>query len=141
MTLRSSLVFGIILLVLRSAYGGLVLQTAARPDPGAPRSDQQSADANRPRRAEGEPHQAAGLEQQKQLLGRLVKELQRSPRSFVFLRSAGFTESDQELERLIAANNALFRPVRIIRRDEQGNRQIPGWPGVALSAKFKSEAR
>ncbi len=65
-------------------------------------------------------------------LDRLVRELQRSARSFRYLRTIGFNQSDAELERLITEHPALFKAVRIIRRDEQGQRVIPGWPGLAL---------
>lgn len=65
-------------------------------------------------------------------LERLVRELQRSPRSFKYLRTIGFAHSDEEFARLVAEHAALFRPTRIVRRDERGTRIIPGWPGVTL---------
>lgn len=80
------------------------------------------------------------LKQDKLLLERLLAELQRSARSFVYLRSKGFTQSDQEFEQLIAQNNAVLRPTRIVRYDEKGARQIPGWPGVMLTPAFKTPA-
>lgn len=67
-------------------------------------------------------------------LDRLVRELQRSARSFRYLRTAGFSQSDVDFERLIAEHPALFRSVRIVRRDASGQRVIPGWPGLALPA-------
>ncbi len=73
----------------------------------------------------------------KVLLGRLVTELKQSPRSFIYLRSKGFTQSDQEFEEIIAKNDAVLRRTRIVRRDEQGVRQIPGWPGVTLTDEYK----
>lgn len=83
---------------------------------------------------------ASDVGQDKLLLERLIAELQRSSRSFVYLRSKGFTQSDQEFERLIAQNNTVLRPTRIIRHDEKGVRQIPGWPGVALTPAFKASS-
>ncbi len=80
------------------------------------------------------------LGQDKLLLERLIAELKRSARSFVYLRSKGFTQSDQEFEQLIAQNNAVLRPTRIVRHDEKGARQIPGWPGVMLTPVFKAPA-
>ncbi len=80
------------------------------------------------------------LGQDKLLLERLIAELQRSSRSFVYLRSQGFTQSDQEFEQLIAQNNKVLRPTRIVRHDEKGMRQIPGWPGAALTPEFKASS-
>ena len=72
-----------------------------------------------------EPAAAAELE-------RLVRELQHSARSFRYLRTIGFAHSDDEFALLVAAQPALFKTVRIVRRDERGQRVIPGWPGTAL---------
>lgn len=83
---------------------------------------------------------AGGVEQDKQLLTRLIAELQRSSRSFVYLRSQGFNLSDGEFEKLIASNNKVLRSTRIVRRDEKGTRQIPGWPGVALTPEYKASS-
>lgn len=80
------------------------------------------------------------LGQDKLLLEQLIAELQRSARSFVYLRSKGFAQSDKEFEQLIARNNTVLRSTRIVRHDENGVRQIPGWPGVALTAEFKASA-
>lgn len=125
MIARSSLVAGLSLLAFSTAFGGIVSQSKPKPA-------KQAASA---------PTARADVEQQKQLLGRLLKELERSPRSFVYLRSIGFTQTDQEFERLITDNGLLFRPTRIVRRDEKGNRQIPGWPGITLSPRYKSQLR
>ena len=65
-------------------------------------------------------------------LDRLARELQRSARSFRYLRTIGFAHSDEEFSRLVEAHPALFKSVRIVRRDESGQRVIPGWPGIAL---------
>lgn len=65
-------------------------------------------------------------------LDRLIAELQRSPRSFKYLRTRGFSHSDQEFENLLSAHGELLTSVRIVRRDEKGQRVVPGWPGVAL---------
>lgn len=83
---------------------------------------------------------AAGVEQDKQLLTRLIAELQRSSRSFIYLRSRGFNLADGEFEKLIASNNKVLRSTRIIRYDEKGARQIPGWPGVALTPEYKASS-
>lgn len=121
--------------MLSPAIGGLVLQpdrpqkTAAAIEP----TDKSPQKAGEP--SKDAPKDALGKE--KSRLNRLVTELNRSPRSFVYLRSAGFTESDQEFAEIIAKNNSMFRSIRIIRRDDQGHRQIPGWPGVALTPEYK----
>lgn len=83
---------------------------------------------------------ARRVEQDKQLLTRLIAELYRSSRSFVYLRSQGFDLSDGEFEKLISTNNKVLRSTRIIRRDENGTRQIPGWPGVALTTEYKASS-
>ncbi len=69
------------------------------------------------------------------VLDRLVTELQRSPRSFRYLRTRGFHQSDGEFEELLNAHGGLFRRVRIVRRDDKGQRVIPGWPGMALQKR------
>ena len=93
-------------------------------------------DAPTPHGPGHQPH--ADVESEKALLGRLVAELERSSRSFMYLRSVGFTQSDEEFEQLIAQNNRILQSTRIVRFDAQGNRQIPGWPGVRLTPEFKS---
>lgn len=65
-------------------------------------------------------------------LDRLVRELHYSSRSFRHLRTIGFAHSDEEFARLVAAHPTLFKSVRIVRRDERGQRVIPGWPGAGL---------
>lgn len=84
------------------------------------------------------PPQATGVGQDKALLTKLIAELQRSSRSFIYLRSQGFKLSDSEFEQLIASNNKVLRSTRIIRHDERGMRQIPGWPAVALTPEYKA---
>ena len=79
------------------------------------------------------------LAEDKVVLGRLVKELKQSPRSFIYLRSKGFTQSDKDFDEIIAKNNAVLRRMRIVRRDEHGVRQIPGWPGAALTDEYKGK--
>lgn len=92
----------------------------------------------------GEPPTTAprvgNVEQDKQLLTRLIAELQRSSRSFVYLRSQGFNLSDAEFDKLIASNNKVLRSTRIVRHDEKGTRQIPGWPGAALTPEYKASS-
>jgi hypothetical protein len=75
--------------------------------------------------------------QDKELLERLITELKHSPRSFIYLRSKGFTQSDKDFEQIIAKNDEVLRRTRIVRRDEHGVRQIPGWRGVALTQEYK----
>jgi hypothetical protein len=72
-------------------------------------------------------------ESEKMLLDRLVSELKRSSRSFIYLRSVGFDLSDEEFDQLIARNNRILAPTRIVRYDKDGTRHIPGWPGVRLT--------
>ncbi|MEA3207268.1 MAG: hypothetical protein QOE70_325 [Chthoniobacter sp.] len=67
-------------------------------------------------------------------LDRLVGELQRSPRSFRYLRTIGLNQKDEEFAAMITTHGDLFREVRIVRRDERGQRITPGWPGIALKA-------
>ena len=64
-----------------------------------------------------------------------MRALAESPHSFKALRERGFTQSDAEFEKIIATHRALFRSGRIVRRDEQGQRVIPGWPGIDLNVK------
>lgn len=84
------------------------------------------------------PPLAASVGQDKALLTKLIAELQRSSRSFIYLRTQGFKLSDSEFEQLIASNNKVLRSTRIIRHDERGMRQIPGWPAVALTPEYKA---
>jgi hypothetical protein len=62
----------------------------------------------------------------------LVRALSTSAHSFKALRQRGFNQSDAEFEKVIADHPALFRSARIIRRDESGQRVIPGWPAISL---------
>ncbi|WP_042726067.1 hypothetical protein [Chthoniobacter flavus] len=78
-------------------------------------------------------------ESEKALLDRLVSELKRSSRSFIYLRSVGFNLSDEEFDQLIARNNRILRPTRIVRRDKDGTRHIPGWPGVRLTPEYRDQ--
>lgn len=68
-------------------------------------------------------------------LARLYQELNRSPRSFKYLRTIGFNHSDAEFQMIVDRNGAYFSSTRIVRRDEAGKRVIPGWPGVKLKKK------
>ena len=83
---------------------------------------------------------ADGVEADKVLLNRLVSELKISPRSLVYLRSKGFTQSDTEFEQIIAKNNKVFQQTRIVRRDDKGVRQLPGWLGIALTPDYKGQS-
>lgn len=83
---------------------------------------------------------AEAVEQDKKVLTRLIAELQRSSRSFIYLRTQGFNLTDEEFEKLITTNNKVLRTTRIIRYDDKGARQIPGWPGVALTPEYKASS-
>jgi len=78
-------------------------------------------------------------EPEKALLDRLVSELKRSSRSFIYLRSVGFDLTDEEFDQLIARNNRILHPTRIVRYDKDGKRQIPGWPGVRLTPEYRDQ--
>ncbi len=140
MNTRSLLAVSFSVVVLSSALGGLISQDAGKTEPTAVREPADSSSAPSAA-APAAPSKLSheDMENQKVLLNRLVTRLQHSARSFIYLRSVGFTESDEEFERLISTNNAIFRRVRIVRRDEQGNRQIPGWPGIALTSEYKDQ--
>ena len=88
-----------------------------------------------------EAPKADPTDKDKTLLNRLLKELKSSPRSFIYLRSVGFTQNDEEFERLIVTNSSMFKRTRIVRREENGNRLIPGWPGITLTDEYKSAQR
>lgn len=62
----------------------------------------------------------------------LVRALFTSPHSFKALRERGFKQSDAEFEKIIADHPGLFGSTRIVRRDEKGQRIIPGWPAISL---------
>ena len=68
-------------------------------------------------------------------VARLYRELTRSPRSFRYLRTIGFDHSDAEFELIVSRQNGIFASTRIIRRDDNGKRVTPGWPGVKLALK------
>lgn len=87
-----------------------------------------------------DPHPSAPQspnETEKALLDRLISELKRSSRSFVYLRSVGFNLTDEEFAQFIVRNNGILRPTRIVRYDKEGNRQTPGWPGVSLTPEYQ----
>lgn len=119
MNMRSLLAMLFSLVVLSHAAAGLVSEDSDESSPSPP------------------SHQAA--ENDKAVLRRLIGELEKSSRSFRYLRSIGFTQSDAEFERLIAVNTEILRSTRMKRFDEHGNRQIPGWPGVALTTEYKHQ--
>jgi len=120
MNFRSLPVIGFTVLAFSQAMGGFVAQDTPKPNAPSP-----------------QPH--TDVEREKTVLGRLMAELERSSRSFMYLRSVGFTQSDEEFEQIIAQNNRILQLTRIMRFDAQGNRQIPGWPGVRLTPEFKSQ--
>lgn len=131
----------ICVLAATSALAGFV--APAKIEPAAAKAERILEDPDSAKKAAPAAKSEAGqaMEKNKILLNRLIAELQRSPRSFIYLRSIGYTETDEQFEKLITANNAIFQSIRIIRRDEQGNRQIPGWPGIALKKEYKTAAR
>ncbi len=129
---RSVLILALCPLAFSSALGALRADatTPARKDAGNPEPPKYAVATKQPREAMGK---------EKALLNRLVTELQHSSRSFVYLRSIGFTETDEEFDRLIATNNRMFKQTRIVRRDERGSRKIPGWPGITLKEEYKAQ--
>jgi hypothetical protein len=134
-------------IALSPAIGGLVSKDKPQPESIATRP-RPADDVDTAKSASGASESASSeslakpsrenMGQEKAVLSRLVTQLQRSPRSFIYLRSIGFAQTDKEFEELITRNDAIFRRTRIVRRDEQGNRQIPGWPGVTLTPEYKS---
>lgn len=130
---RSLLVLSFCGFAVSTAFGGFAAVEAKAKAPNQERSLEKPEPAKK-----GDP---SAVEKNKIFLNRLLTELQRSPRSFIYLRSIGFTETDQQFEKLITENRAIFSPTRIIRRDEQGNRQIPGWPGISLRQEFRTARR
>jgi hypothetical protein len=90
MNFRCLLVIGLSVLTFSRTMGGFVAQDT--PKPHAP----------------GHPSHA-DVEGEKALPGRLVAELERSSRSFMYLRSVGFTQSDEEFEQLIAQKELHYR--------------------------------
>jgi len=62
----------------------------------------------------------------------LVAVLKNSAHSFKHLRASGFDYPDEDFTALIAAAPKEFSATRIIRRDEKGQRIIPGWPAIKL---------
>ena len=133
---RSLLVLTVCGFAASSAFGGFAVQEPVEAK-AKPQNQERSLENPEPAK-KGE---ASAVEKHKIFLNRLLTELQRSPRSFIYLRSIGFTETDQEFEKLITENSAIFNSTRIIRRDEQGNRQIPGWPGISLKEEFRTAGR
>jgi hypothetical protein len=121
MNFRCFLAIGLSVVTLSTAMGGFVAKETPKPDAPARQSP-------------------ANVEREKALLARLIAELERSSRSFMYLRSVGFTQSDEEFERLIARNNRILEFTRIMRFNAQGDRQIPGWPGVRLTLEFKNQS-
>lgn len=109
-------------------------------DDASPENSRATARGSSDRRTKLEPRLVSALASAKSRstpelaaeLDRLVSELQRSPRSFKYLRTRGFAHSDEDFANLLSANQGLLRSVRIVRRDDKGQRVIPGWPGVAL---------
>lgn len=136
MMTRSLLVLSVCGVAFSSAVAGFASRETVQPGAGAPKQERLLENPEPAKKGSDSP-----VEKKKIILTRLVTELQRSARSFVYLRSNGFTETDAEFEKLIAQNSAMFKSARIIRRDEQGNRQIPGWPGIALKDEFNPAGR
>jgi hypothetical protein len=73
---------------------------------------------------------------------RLTSLLRRSPRSFEFLRTvAGFSSTDDEFRELIIQHPDLLQSAHIVKRDEHGQRVIPGRPGIQLKDRERVERR
>ena len=151
MKLRLPVLLSVSVLALSSAFAGFVSQPTdgqtqrvlENPEPSkrAEPSKAPASEPAKPQTAEKNKPAPFALGNDKKELGRLIGTLQRSPRSFVYLRSIGYTETDQEFEQIIAVNSAIFRPTRIVRQDEQGKRVIPGWPGITLKQEYKLAQR
>lgn len=59
--------------------------------------------------------------------------VQNGPHSFEWIRNATPLKlSDDEFGELIKSNPTMFQHTTIIRRNEEGERVTPGWPGVRL---------
>ena len=73
---------------------------------------------------------------------RLASLLRRSSRSYDFLRNvAGFSSTDDEFHEIVSQYPDLFQSTRIIKRDEHGERVIPGRPGIQLKKTKNTEFR
>jgi hypothetical protein len=71
----------------------------------------------------------------------LLRVLKQSAHSFKHLRAIGFDYPDEDFAALLVADPKHFRSARIIRRDENGKRIIPGWPAISRQVtKEKEEA-
>jgi len=66
----------------------------------------------------------------------LLKSIvERSPHSYQWIRqNTSLRLLDGEFDKLIAEHPSIFERATIIRRDEQGKRLEPGWPGVKLKS-------
>jgi hypothetical protein len=141
MMTRSLLVLSICGLALSSAIAGFNIREGVERQPSVKKQDRVLEDPEPAKKAQPQPQSREAMEKHKIFLNRLLTELQRSPRSFIYLRSIGFTQSDHEFEKLIAENDAIFQRTRIVRRDEKGERQTPGWPGISLLEEFRTAGR
>ena len=120
MNIRCFLAIGLSVVTLSQAMGGFVAKDTPKPNAPAPQTP-------------------GNIEHEKAMLARLIEELDRSARSFMYLRSIGFTQTDEEFEALIGRNNTIFEFTRTMRFDAQGNRQVPGWPAIRLTAEYKRQ--
>jgi hypothetical protein len=61
--------------------------------------------------------------------------LRSSGHSFKYLRAIGYNYPDEDFAALVAEYPKQFRATRVIRRDENGKRIIPGWPALVSLQK------
>src|SRR3954465_4262535 len=83
-------------------FGGFAAREAVEAKPKTP-NHERPLENPEPKKKDD----ASAVEKHKIFLNRLLTELQRSPRSFIYLRSIGFTETDQQFEKLITENSAI----------------------------------
>jgi hypothetical protein len=63
----------------------------------------------------------------------MASAIEKRPRSFQFIRqSTGLKLTDQEFRAIAKSDPARFKLVRFLKRDAEGERVLPGRPGVAL---------
>lgn len=80
-----------------------------------------------------EPQEAGDQE-----ISAIVSYLQRSPHSFQWFRdNTEFQYTDQEFESLVNKHSDILKSIRIVSRDENKRRIIPGLPGLRLTEKGK----
>jgi hypothetical protein len=75
-----------------------------------------------------------------QKLNDIATYLTQSAHSFQWLReNTQFKYSNGDFQKLINNNRDVFKPVTIIKRDEEGHKLYPGLPGVKLTAEARKK--